>query len=185
MFTLSFSVSTCSPTIGIDGSKYKAFNCAKNVSHCIPGLWVRDGDEDCADGSDEAGNRSCKGQGGCWSTLNDAPGTQTPNKCSAHFTEKGGIIQSRFYPKNYPDNEDCHYSFLLPPHTTFQLVINSMDIEFSKDDTKYCDPVDRRLTVELFDSSVCLYDYIEFEKGVIVIQGQGGSSKQDLHAGLG
>ena len=50
-----------------------------------------------------------------------------------------------------------------------------MDIEFLKDDTKYCDPFDD--LIKFFDSSVCLYDYIEFDWG--------GSYKLDLYAGLG
>ena len=167
-FKLSFSVSsTCSPVIGTDGSVYEAFHCAKNGSHCIPTLWVCDGDEDCADGSDEAENCECGEGAGC------------NNQCGGVFTESSGIIKSPSYPKNYPDNADCHYTISIPPGGKVQLNITSMDIEFSKDDTKYCDPPSF-LFEDNFDSSVCLYDYIEFEWGV-----RGGSSRLDPHTGMG
>ena len=165
MFKLSFSVSTCIPVIGSYGSIYEAFHCAKNASHCIPALWVCDGDEDCADGSDEADN--CETEG------------VRVRECGGHFTGPSGTITSPSYPiKDYPDNEDCHYTISVPPWHTVQLNITSMDIEFLKDDTKYCDPYDA--LIKFFDSSVCLYDYIEFEWGVM-----GGSYRLDPYAGLG
>ncbi|PIK34306.1 putative low-density lipoprotein receptor-related protein 2-like, partial [Apostichopus japonicus] len=55
LFVLESDNKTCNATCD---NTYQHFKCADN-SKCIPAYWKCDGQTDCADGSDEAGNLNC------------------------------------------------------------------------------------------------------------------------------
>ena len=89
------------------------FTCGIEIEHCVPWLWVCDGDPDCFDGSDES-HELCK---------------YANASCGGNFTAPQGVLTSPSFPDNYPDNLDCVYIISQPVGTVILLIFSSMNID--------------------------------------------------------
>ena len=97
------------------------------MTQCIPLLWVCDTDPDCHGGSDESKDMC-----------------QNVGSCGGDFTTPNGILYSKSYPDNYPENTDCIYTISQPKGTVIRLNFLSMDVEAHP---------------------TCNYDYLEIRDG--------------------
>ena len=88
------------------------FTCGNDAEHCIPWLWVCDGDFDCHDDSDESYDL-CKFSG----------------TCGGNFTIPHGILTSPSYPDTYPNKMNCVYAITQPTGTAILLNVITINTE--------------------------------------------------------